>query len=100
MPQGDGATLRTHLQRLAANTGQRDPQLSNTCPPHTEYLWAIFNSLGRASSQGFEGISQAEIAAWQSNHRARLTSWELETLKALDHVAALAAAHQRRQSQT
>jgi hypothetical protein len=88
------------LQRLAANTGQRAPQLDNTCPAHTEYLWAIFNSLGRASSNGFEGISQAEIAAWQSNHSARLTSWELDTLKALDNQAAVAAAKQRRQSQT
>jgi hypothetical protein len=54
-------------------------------------LWDIFNSLGRASGQGSSYITQQEIAAWQQNYRTRLTVWEIDTLRAIDNVAAQAA---------
>lgn len=48
--------------------------------------------MGRSTGQGFNFISQQEFAAWQSNYRTRLTAWEIDTLRALDSVAAQVAA--------
>ena len=54
-------------------------------------LWQAFNELGRpGSDSGFNYISQQEIQSWQANHKVRLTSWEIDTLLALDRVAAAA----------
>ena len=79
-----------HMQRLHNNTGELDPRLGVACPPEGVYLWNIFNSLGRTGSQGASHISQQELLAWQTNYRTRLTAWEIDTLKAIDDVAAKA----------
>ena len=93
--------MRTHLRRLASNTGRVDARLRAQCPPAGLYLWDIFNSLARPSGNGFNFISQQEIAAWQSNFRTRLTSWELDALRTLDNIAAHAAAqHQKSKADT
>ena len=73
------------------NPGQLDPRLATQCPAQGQYLWDIFNTLGRASTQGFSYITQQEIAAWQQNYRTRLTVWEIDTLRVIDNVAARSA---------
>ncbi len=94
-PQGDGATLRTHLQRLYQNTRQADTRLLLQCPQECEPLWRVFNSLGRAGGSGLTPITQQEVQAWQANHSTRLRSWEVDTLFALDQLAATVAAQHR-----
>lgn len=89
-PQGDGATLRTHLQRGYVNTRVADPRLDVRCPDGCEELWQAFNTLARP-------ITQQEIAAWQANHASRLSAWEIDTLYALDRIAAeIAFQHQHK----
>ena len=88
MRQGDGAPLRTHLQRLAVNTGRVDPRLRVAWPAHGMPIWRIFNSLGRPPSMGgLSAISQQEIQAWQANHGVKLTPWELEMIEVFDRIA-------------
>ena len=86
--QGDGASLRTHLQRLAKNTGKPDPRLSIEWPRLGQPLWDVFRRLGRpASMNGAEAITNQEIAAYQSIRRVQLTEWELDTLAMFDAIA-------------
>ncbi len=76
--------------------------LLQQCPQGLEYLWDIFNSMGRPATQrgGYEYITQAEMMAWQQNNATRLTPWELETLRTLDMVAGQVAARFNRQAQS
>lgn len=76
----------------------RDPRMGAVCPPEAENLWAVFNEMGCPSGD-FAFISQQEIAAWQTNHRIRLTGWELGTLRALDNIAAEIAAKHKKANQ-
>lgn len=93
--------MRTHLQRLASNTGRVDQRLQAQCPPALRYLWDIFESLGRTSGKSFQYITQQELAAWQSNASTRLTAWERDVIWFLDNVAAQAAAqHQQSKADT
>lgn len=71
-----------HLQQVYASNRVLDPKLQGSvCPEGGEVLWQVFNTLGRP-------VTQQEIAAWQTNHRVRLSSWEIDTLLAIDQVAA------------
>lgn len=89
--QGDGATLRTHLQRLARN-GKHDPRLNVQWPRIGREIWGVFTQLGRPPSMsGLARITQAEIQAWQQNQRVRLTPWELELITVFDGIAIDAA---------
>ena len=84
--QGDGASLRTHLQRAAPYTGA-DPLLVQAAQPlhgSVGHLWAAFATL-RSSADG--PIRCTEITAWQQLHRVRLSPWEAETLLAMDRAA-------------
>ena len=82
----DGATLRTHLQRLAANTGRVDERLTLECPAGCAAIWVAFAQLGRARPAGFgaSGIPWSEIEAWQRLMGVNLSPWELSTLVDLD----------------
>ena len=85
--QGDGASLRTHLQR-AAGTGRIDDRLFNECPKQCLPLWTAFTQIGRSRPSGFgaSAISLQEIEAWQRLYGVRLTAWELDTIIELDAV--------------
>ena len=89
-PQGDGASLRTHLQRLYVNTGVLPEQLQGPeCPPQCAHLWHVFRTLGRThGGDALAPLLQTELQAWQANHGVWLSSWEIDTLYALDNVAA------------
>lgn len=79
--------MRTHLRRLAANTGKVDRRLTIEWPPYGRAVWETFKSLGRAPSMnGLTAISQQEIQAWQQNHGIRLTPWELEMIEVFDRI--------------
>ncbi len=85
--QGDGASLRTHLQRLAKNTGKVDDRLKIEWPLVGRPVWEVFQRLGRPPSMnGIEPISNQEIAAFQSVYRIRFTEWELETIALFDSI--------------
>ena len=85
--QGDGASLRTHLQR-AAGTGRIDGRLFNECPKEGLAVWTAFTQVGRSRPSGFgaSSISLQEIEAWQRLYGVRLTAWELDTIIELDSV--------------
>lgn len=58
----------------------------------------MFDQLGRPGGSGFKYISQQEIAAYCANYGVRFTPWELDTLRALDNVAAtISAKHKQAQ---
>lgn len=86
--EGDGAPLRVHLQRLAKNTGKRDPRLSHEWPPEGRAIWSVFRRLARPYSEGKAlPITCQEIDAYQRLYRVQLTPWELDMLAAFDAVA-------------
>lgn len=100
VPQGDGATLRTHLERLRASTGRVDPQLlavSVPLPTPVAPLWGAFLAL-RATAPSEAGITFGEMEGWERRHGVRLTPWEADTLLAMDRAAldAQAAARSKR----
>ena len=104
VPLEDGATLRTHLQRLRANTGSTDPRLqaaATPLPPTVATLWSAFVALSGTrmpvADGGMAPITFGEIEAWQRLTGVRLTPWEVETLLAVDR-AARSAAHQSRRA--
>lgn len=97
----DGATLRTHLQRLAYSTQRIDPRLD--APPIAESvrgLWEMFLQLSATRRSGMTAhpFTMVDIEAYCRMTGVRLTEWELETLIALDTVALNAAAKNRKPS--
>jgi len=92
--QGDGATLRTHLERLRASTGRVDARLRDAAQPlpaAVAPLWDVFVALS-ATRSAEAGIACTEIEAWQRLHGVRLSPWEVETIMAMDRTALDAAA--------
>lgn len=104
--QGDGASLRTHLQRLRNNTGRIDPLLvavNRPLPAGVAHLWDAFVALSATRAPAFEGLAAitcTEIEAWQRLHGLRLTPWEVETLLAVDRAARSALDDARAARQT
>ncbi len=85
--QGDGATLRTHLHRLAANTGKIHPMLVEPgIPPVARELWDAYLRLSasRRAGMGISPLALVDIEAWCRLTGVRLTPWELDTLIDLD----------------
>lgn len=88
--QGDGATLRTHLQRLARNTHRIDSRLAELCRPLAPScvgVWSAFTSLNRTRAHGPAGpqpISLQDIESWQRLQRVHLTPWEVDLVVDLD----------------
>ncbi len=86
--EGDGAPLRTHLQRLAQNTGTPDPRLLVEWPRVGRPIWNVFQNLGRPQAMsGLAQIPQTEIRAWMDNNGIQLTPWELDMIAAFDRAA-------------
>ncbi len=99
--EGDGATLRTHLQRLAQNTGRVDPRLQAQVPAAAQHLWEVFVAFAaqRRSGMGMHPLTFADIQGWCGLYGVRLSPWELDTLFELDAATLrIAADHQRRAS--
>jgi nitric oxide synthase oxygenase domain/subunit len=83
--QGDGASLRTHLQRLAKNTGEVDPLLKIEWPKVGRPIWNAFRRLGRAPSMsGLGDITAQEILAHQQLYGVRFSAWELDVIHMFD----------------
>lgn len=88
--QGDGATLRVHLQRLAASTGKVDPLLDvPPVPGCAAALWQLWCNLSqtRPPGMGPSPITHQEIAAACQLYGTPLSAWEVDTLIKLDAVA-------------
>ena len=93
--QGDGASLRQHLQRLCASTGKLDPRLEvPEIPAAVRPLWDAYAHLAATRRSGGMGgmhpLTQTDIASWCYLQRVTLTPWEVDTLIEID-AAALAA---------
>lgn len=88
--QADGATVREHLQASAAASGRAHPDLLVPVPPGGETVWEAFIGLSAGRPVGLGGSAQippSEFVAWQSLHGLRLSSWEVDTLQAMDRAA-------------
>lgn len=92
-PQADGLPLRAHLQVEARVTGQPSPLLSARPPAACAALWVAYCEL---NAEGEGGIQGPHIEAWQRLSGVSLTTWEVDTLRAVDH-AVEAASKARRQ---
>jgi hypothetical protein len=94
---GDGATLRTHLQRDAKNGGAPDPRLTIEWPALGRPIWDAFRRMGRSVTMGGAGpILPENILAYQQLHGVRFTPWELEVIDAFDAVALEAMSKQQK----
>lgn len=88
--QPDGATLREHLQAGAAATGRAHPDLMLPVPVGGEAVWEAFIGLSAGRPVGLTGAAQippSEYVAWQTLHGLQLSSWEVDTLQAMDRAA-------------
>jgi hypothetical protein len=90
--QADGSPLRAHLLAAAEAGAAADPRLLERVPPAGAALWAAWCDLASARPVGMAAgaVPPSEVLAWQQLHGVRLTSWEVDTLAAMDR-AALAA---------
>jgi hypothetical protein len=86
--QGDGATLRTHLQRLARNAGEVDPRLNIVWPRSGRPIWEAFRRIGRSMTINGPGpITAQDILAYQTLYRVEFSAWELEVIESFDAIA-------------
>jgi hypothetical protein len=95
----DGATLRTHLQRMAYSSGKVDARLEAPLPPRAvEAVWETFLLLAstRRSGMSAHPLTMVDIEAYCRMSNIQLSGWELETLIALDAVAMAAASKNRK----
>ena len=96
--QGDGASLRTHLQRAAAATGKPDPLLLGPgVPDEASELWDAYLRLSasRRAGMGMSPLALVDIEAWCRLTGVRLTPWELDTLIELDSACLAILAKQK-----
>lgn len=101
--EGDGASLRTHLQRLARNTGRVDERLLVEVPPSVEQLWEVFMAwaVQRRSGMSMHPLTFTDIESWCRLYGVCLNPWELDTLLELDAATLrVAAENQRRAAAT
>ncbi len=91
-------TVRAHYQMLVGK-GRTEYAEKLKAPPLPRgfgYLWAAHQEMSEGRSPGGMGPSRltwGDVAAWQDVSGVRLTSWEAETLFAMD--AALVGAATR-----
>lgn len=88
--QGDGATLRQHLEKVKEQTGKTPAQLDPVeIPDAARYLWVYFCELsgGRQYSEvGPMALTYSEIKAWCDLMKVEPTAFEVETIKEIDRA--------------
>ena len=88
--QGDGVSLRHHLEALQRNTGVTPEQLISVPFPETlEFIWRDFLELNDArTSNGYtvNPISFTELDAWNRLMNKQVTAQEISIMKQLDAV--------------
>lgn len=102
--QGDGRSLREHLESVERQTGKTPAKLIG---PELDvsgaHIWEWFLDLhGTRGSNGFgpSSISYSEILAWSFLTQQRPTPWEISVLKRLDDVFLRHAADEADKRQT
>lgn len=83
--------MRTHLKRLARNTGRVDPRLRIQPPEAGRAVWEVFCAV----STGAAPLTWLELDAWQRVNRIELTAWERDTVMAMDRAVIEQLAQQR-----
>lgn len=96
--QGDGASLRTHLERAFKATGEMDSQLAEVNQPLRTELQALWDVYARLSytRQADGGVLPSEIEAYGRLHGLRFTPWEASVLLDMDIAARAAGAQKQR----
>jgi len=81
-------TQREHLEQVEKMLGEAPPELiSPDFPDVAAHLWAAFLDIHKGRSYGMSGgnpRSWSDIAAWCNLTGIVLSSWDVETIKALD----------------
>lgn len=89
--QPDGATLRQHLEVVARATGRIPSQLDiEPLPDCVSALWEAFCELRAvAGGNGFSAnpIGYGSVRDYMSVAGVSLTSWEVDSILAMDRVA-------------
>lgn len=79
---------REHLEQVARIKGETPEELIGPeFPEVTRHIWDVFLSMHLGRSYGMSGpnpLTWEGIAAWCNLNGIVLSSWELETVKALD----------------
>ena len=88
--QGDGVSLRHHLEALQRQTGVTPEQLIPVPFPETlEFIWRDFHELNNdRTSNGYtlNPISYTELDAWSRLTNKAVTAQEIDIIKQLDAV--------------
>lgn len=102
--QGDGRSLREHLESLEKQTGKVPALLIGPdLDEQSTHLWGWFLDLHVArGSNGFgpSALSYSEILAWATLTRVAPTPWEVSVIKRLDAVYLCHAADESDKRQT
>jgi len=90
--------LREHLEQVEKSTGKTPEELIGPeFPDIVAHVWAAFLDLHKGRSYGMSGgnpLTWSDIAAWCNLTGIVLSSWEVDTIKALD-MAWVASANER-----
>lgn len=86
LPDEKGVTKLSSLTRFSKKTGKPHPDLKPPkVDPSVMYLWRWFLDLDESRDEN-KPIPNTELQAWmQINHRT-LTRWQVEALRAIDHI--------------
>ena len=89
--QGDGATLRHHLEQVYKQTGKRPEQFTEVeCPEEMRYLWQWFCELSgtrQYSEVGAMPITFQEMDAWARLSGNEPSPLDVKVLKQIDFIA-------------
>lgn len=89
--QGDGATLRAHLEK-GAKAGRQDLAAELQGPPLPAgfaYLWRWFQELHTRRTAGMHGpapITWQDLVAWSQLTGAEPSPWDCDVLMLLDNA--------------
>jgi len=85
MPEGDGTSLRHHLETVERVYKRQDARLHATPPKGTEHLWQWFLELSSAR-QGLSALTYSEILAWATLTGRKIDPEEATILKRIDNL--------------
>lgn len=87
--QGDGCTLREHLEVIERTSGQTPEQLAPQPFPHElSHIWEWFQVMSSMRQNAGFGVSRlsSEIVDWQKLEGIRLNPYELEVIRRIDSI--------------